>query len=142
MPDIANNILHKDTFNNSSFSDEYYAEKFGKIANQTATVIDATASTVKFSFENSKQKYDKVTEKSVEITFTDETEYKFETNQTPIVKVGDVIKPGDVIATGSFTNKVFYKNIGRLMLLGLFLFISFLVYKAYNKRVKEGRATL
>jgi hypothetical protein len=28
------------------------------------------------------------------------------------------------------------------LLLGLFIFISILVYKAYHKRVKEGRATL
>jgi SNF family Na+-dependent transporter len=142
VPDIINNIRHKDTYNNNSFSNEYYAEKFGKIENQSAKVISVDDSSIKFSFENTKQKYDKVTKKQVAVQFTDYTEYSFIENQTPITKEGDIVKPGDVIAKGSFINKVFYKNIGRFLLLGLFLFISILVYKAYNKRVKEGRATL
>jgi hypothetical protein len=142
VPDIVNNILHKDTYNNHAFADEYYAEKFGKIDSQTATVLAVESNLIKFSFENTKQKYDKATKKPVEVTFTDYTEYTFKENQTPTVKIGDVIKPGDIVAKGDFTNKVFYKNIGRILLLGLFIFISILVYKAYHKRVKEGRATL
>jgi neurotransmitter:Na+ symporter, NSS family len=39
-------------------------------------------------------------------------------------------------------DKIFYLNIARLLLVGLFIFISLLVYIAYKKRVKEGRATL
>jgi len=142
VPDIVNNILHKDTYNNHAFADEYYAEKFGKIDSQTATVLAVESNLIKFSFENTKQKYDKATKKPVEVIFTDYTEYTFKENQTPTVKIGDVIKPGDIVAKGDFTNKVFYKNIGRILLLGLFIFISILVYKAYHKRVKEGRATL
>lgn len=39
-------------------------------------------------------------------------------------------------------NKMMYLNFARLLLVGLFLFISSLVYMAYQKRKKEGRATL
>lgn len=38
-------------------------------------------------------------------------------------------------------DKMFYLDFARMMLLGLFLFISILVYMAFQKRVKEGRAT-
>ncbi|MCD8518868.1 MAG: hypothetical protein LRY32_04635 [Flavobacterium sp.] len=76
--------------------------------------------------------------------FNDTKEYKFDAslNQEAIVKVGDVIKPGDAIAKGDFTNNTLYKFIGRMLLLTLFVFISVIVYVAYKKRVKEGRATL
>lgn len=39
-------------------------------------------------------------------------------------------------------DKIFYLNFARLMLLALFLFISSLVYIAFLKRRREGRATL
>lgn len=39
-------------------------------------------------------------------------------------------------------DKIFYLNIARFLLVGLFVFISLLVFIAYKKRVKEGRATL
>ncbi len=37
------------------------------------------------------------------------------------------------------TDRLTYTTIARVMLLGLFAFISVLVYTAYKKRVKEGR---
>lgn len=39
-------------------------------------------------------------------------------------------------------DQIFYLNFARLMLLGLFLFICSLVYAAFQKRYREGRATL
>jgi hypothetical protein len=36
-------------------------------------------------------------------------------------------------------DKMFYSNFARMLLLGLFLFISFLVYLSHQKRQKEGR---
>ncbi|WP_130736421.1 sodium-dependent transporter [Flavobacterium sp. J27] len=39
-------------------------------------------------------------------------------------------------------DKMFYLNIARLLLVGLFVFISLLVYLAFQKRRREGRATL
>ena len=74
-------------------------------------------------------------------TFQDFKEYKFDAskNQVTTVAVGDEISPKDEIATGDFTNDTFYKFIGRMLLLSLFLFISLVVYFAYKKRIKEGR---
>jgi SNF family Na+-dependent transporter len=55
------------------------------------------------------------------------------------VKKGDKVKFKDKIATGSFTNKIFYINLGRLLLLGVFIFITVLVYQASKTRAKQGR---
>ncbi|ERM80723.1 SNF family Na+-dependent transporter [Rhodonellum psychrophilum GCM71 = DSM 17998] len=38
-------------------------------------------------------------------------------------------------------NKIFYSNLARTLLVGLFLFISLLVYLSQKKRQKEGRTT-
>lgn len=48
----------------------------------------------------------------------------------------------DITQIAVLEDKMFYLNIARLLLVGLFVFISLLVYLAYQKRVKEGRATL
>jgi neurotransmitter:Na+ symporter, NSS family len=48
----------------------------------------------------------------------------------------------DATQIAGLEDKIFYLNIARLLLVGLFIFISLLVYIAYKKRVKEGRATL
>ena len=47
----------------------------------------------------------------------------------------------DPIVVSQLEDKMFYLNMSRLLLVLLFVFISFLVYLAYQKRVKEGRAT-
>jgi len=39
-------------------------------------------------------------------------------------------------------DKIFYLNFARLLLVGLFVFISLLVYLAFQKRRREGRATV
>ena len=48
----------------------------------------------------------------------------------------------DPLVIESLNDKMFYISMARLLLMGLFIFISVLVYLAYKKRVKEGRATL
>ncbi|MDR6968680.1 SNF family Na+-dependent transporter [Flavobacterium arsenatis] len=48
----------------------------------------------------------------------------------------------DPAVIGQLEENIFYINIARFLLLGLFLFISFLVYVAFQKRRREGRATL
>ena len=142
IPNIVDTILHKDTFNNSAFADEYYAENFEASGAAAGKVVESDKHSVKFAFQNIRKKYNKVTKSSIEEPFTDYKEYRFKDDQLVTVQKGEVVKPGEVIAKGSFTNKVFYKNLGRMILLGLFMFISFLVYLAFRKRRKEGRATL
>lgn len=48
----------------------------------------------------------------------------------------------DTTVIEGLKNKMMYLNFARLLLVGLFLFISFLVYLAFQKRRREGRATL
>lgn len=48
----------------------------------------------------------------------------------------------DAVEIVALEDKIFYINIARFLLVALFVFISLLVYIAYEKRVKEGRATL
>ncbi len=142
LPSIFDNISHKNTYNKAAFANEFYAENFEGSGTSVGTVESVDGQHIKFSFENTRKRYDKVTNEAVTETFTDYKEYAFKDGQKTAVQLGDVVKPGDLIATGSFTNDVFYKNIGRAMLLGLFLFISILVYLAFLKRKREGRATL
>ncbi len=63
-------------------------------------------------------------------------EYKIKWKNTIVVKEGDELKLGSTIATGKFTNNSMYITIGRLLLLGLFAFICFLVYRAGRKKSK------
>lgn len=142
IPSMVDKITHKDTFNRSSFADVYYAENFDRPGTSVATVESVDNTSIRFSFENTRKKYDKDKNMALHEKFIDFKEYTFKDGQKPIVGVGDRIKPGDAIAEGDFINDVFYKNIGRGILVCLFLFISLLVYLAFNKRRKEGRATL
>ncbi|NKI28092.1 sodium:calcium symporter [Arenibacter sp. 6A1] len=142
LPSMLDKITHQDTFNRDSFAEVYYAENFDRSGNAIGTVEEVNPQYIKFSFENTRKRYDKENQVSLDEKFVDYKEYRFEEDQKTIVRVGDQIKPGAQIATGSFVNDVFYKNIGRVMLVVLFLFISLLVYLAFNKRRKEGRATL
>ena len=48
----------------------------------------------------------------------------------------------DAVLIESLNDKILYLNIARLLLVGLFTFISLLVYLAFQKRRREGRATL
>lgn len=54
------------------------------------------------------------------------------------VKKGDQVKAGQVLYTGEVTNRVFYIDMARLLLLSVFVFICALVYIAYHKRKREG----
>ena len=144
MPDWIDKVKDNDTNNKEWFANEYYAENFDGAGEKSGTVEEVTPNSVKFSFEDTKKVFDKETEKVKVITFTNYKEYTFkeDKNQVAVVTKGDVVKPNDTIATGSFTNNTLYKFAGRMLLLALFVFISLIVYFAYKKRVREGRATL
>lgn len=141
IPDWIDKVNDADTNNKEWFADSYYAENFDATGTQKGKVEEVSANYIKLSFENKKQVFDKEAEKVKDVSFQDFKEYKFEAskNQVTTVKVGDEISANDKIATGDFTNDTFYKFLGRMLLLSLFLFISLVVYLAYKKRIKEGK---
>lgn len=47
----------------------------------------------------------------------------------------------DPVVIAALERKIFFVNISRLLLLAIWLFIAYLVYKAYQKRRREGRFT-
>lgn len=137
VPDIADKIRNTDTNNREWFADAFYAENF-EASGATAGVVDSvSADFVRLKFENSRKVFDKTTETVRQESFTDYKTYAFKNDQKTVVSSGQTVKPGDAIAEGSFTNNVFYKFIGRIFLLGLFAFLTILVYVAYKKRVRE-----
>ncbi|KAF2508952.1 sodium:calcium symporter [Flavobacterium arcticum] len=139
LPDMAAKIANDDTNNKEWFADAYYAEKFDSEGLKTGVVDSVTTDFIKLSFQNEKKVYNKKLDKLEALTFTDYKTYSFKKGQNPVVTVGQTIAPNDTIAEGKFTNNVFYKTIGRLLLVALFLFISLVVYRAFIKRRKEGR---
>jgi hypothetical protein len=48
----------------------------------------------------------------------------------------------DPVVIAQLEDQIMYLNFARFLLLGLFIFISALVYVAFLKRRREGRATL
>lgn len=144
VPEWIDKVKDSDTNNKEWFSDSFYAENFEGSGTKSGEVVEVSPQFVKFSFENSKKVFDKETKKVKSVSFTDFKEYEFDAakNQQVILQKGDVVSPSQKIASGDFTNNSFYKFLGRMLLLSLFIFISLVVYFAYKKRVKEGRATL
>jgi neurotransmitter:Na+ symporter, NSS family len=61
-------------------------------------------------------------------------------NHTLAVSEGDHINAGQVLYSGDVVNRVFYIDMARMLLVGVFLFICLLVYIAYHKRNREGKA--
>ena len=65
--------------------------------------------------------------------------YRFKPEKTITISEGESVAVGQSIATGDFVNNIFYINMARLLLLVLFLFLCFLVYRATVLREKSGR---
>ncbi|MGV7107678.1 sodium-dependent transporter [Flavobacterium sp. U410] len=143
IPDWVDKIKDADTNNKEWFAKEFKAESFESTGEKSGKVVEAKPDYLKISFDSQKKVFDKETKQVKVVDFVDYKEYNFDTakSQQTIVKVGDIVKPNDVIATGEFVNNAFYKFLGRILLLTLFIFISFVVYLAYKRRVKEGRVT-
>jgi hypothetical protein len=144
VPDWIAKVQNADTNNKEWFTDTFYAEDFGAIADASGTVEEARTDYLKIAFPNEKKVFDRETESVILEQFTDYKEYRFdsEKGQKTTLTVGDNVKAKDKIAVGDFTNDTFYKFIGRMLLLSLFLLIAFVVYLAYKKREREGRTTL
>jgi hypothetical protein len=100
-------------YNRESFADHYEAQVDGVVELQTqengfAVIVHET---------------DAPDEVAAMYVFTEE-------DQAPLVQNGEVITAGQPIASGSFVNDILYIHLARAMLLGLFIFISVLVWRA------------
>src|SRR5690606_9615756 len=140
IPDIVNKATDSDTNNKEWFAENYYAENYGSAA-EFGVVDSVTPNFVKIAYENERKVFNKTQSSITTVKYTDYKTYSFKDNQHTVVNKGDIVKPKDKIAEGKFTNNVMYKTLGRLLLITLFIFICVVVYRAYLKRVKEGRAT-
>jgi neurotransmitter:Na+ symporter, NSS family len=65
--------------------------------------------------------------------------YRIKNKNTITVIPGDQVSTGQTIASGTFTNNIFFTDMSRLLLVGLFGFICLLVFQATIKRDKAGR---
>lgn len=65
--------------------------------------------------------------------------YEFRPRHKILVEEGEEVKVGEVIGEGFFINKIFYINMSRLLLVLLFAFLAYLVYRATIIREKTGR---
>lgn len=121
---IIGQVIHKGRGPNTSyFADRFYAENDG--------VIDSI--------------YSREGRNYIAIAAVDSkgetqiTEVRYGDRNVPLVQKGHMVKVGDPLYEGSVINKIFFVDMSRLLLTLVFILISFMVYKAYKKRVKEGR---
>jgi SNF family Na+-dependent transporter len=56
--------------------------------------------------------------------------YRFDLNKKLVVDKGDEVVFKQTLAQGKFINNIFYITLGRMILLGLFVFLTILVYRA------------
>jgi len=56
-----------------------------------------------------------------------------------LIEKGDLVGTGQVVYAGNVVNRVFYLDMARLLLLTVFLLISFLVFIAWRNRTNKGR---
>ncbi len=121
---IIGQVIHKGRGPNTSyFADRFYAENDG--------VIDSI--------------YSREGRNYIAIAAVDSkgetqiSEVRYGDRNVPLVQKGHMVKVGDPLYEGSVINKIFFVDMSRLLLTLVFILISFMVYKAYKKRVKEGR---
>lgn len=114
---ILGQIMHKGIGPNSTyFAHEFYAEADG--------VVQGVVQ------ENSHYYLNVVAGNGASKT------YPVKKGYTVLVSPGENVTTGTPIFSGSIVNKSFYIDMARLLLVGLYIFISVLVYYAYKRRVK------
>lgn len=110
--------------NNEWFATEFYAESSGK--------VDSV-----FTFRQ--KQYLRIST-LVENGLAQSKEYRYKpAKHQLVVQQGDMVTVGEPVYTGVVTNRIFYIDMARLLLLSVFLLISGLVYYAWRKRYKERR---
>ncbi|MGE5317918.1 MAG: sodium:calcium symporter, partial [Chloroflexota bacterium] len=121
---IIGQIQHKGIGHNSKwFSDQFYAENSGTV---DSLYVLRNKSFIRIS--------DTTTDGNIQ---SKSYQYNPEKHRL-VVSLGDRLKDGQPLYSGHVTNRVFYIDMARMLLVGLFLFIAVLVGIAYNKRKKEG----
>ncbi len=110
--------------NNEWFATEFYAEYTGKV-DSVFTLRKKQYLRVSYQGENG-------------LAQSKEYRYKPAKHQL-VVQEGDMVSAGEPLYSGKITNRIFYIDMARLLLLSVFLLISGLVYYAWRKRIKEGR---
>ncbi|HEY8402639.1 MAG TPA: sodium-dependent transporter [Cytophagaceae bacterium] len=103
----------------------------GKITNKGITVNRSYFADY-FESENT-GKVEDINLEAKTVTIAGKT-YSFGKDDRLLVSLGAEVQKGDKIAEGSFVNNIFYIDASRLLLVLLFLFISYLVYKASKRR--------
>jgi NSS family neurotransmitter:Na+ symporter len=137
-------------YNRDYFADEFQAEVAGEVANirtnhRNRQVVDVVKRAQFYRDSESGEALPlSITESRLgDVTTFDSLmvvkSYTFKQDKEILVKEGDKVAQGTALASGDFTNNIFYIDMSRLLLVGLFLFISFLVFKATNRRIKTGR---
>lgn len=66
--------------------------------------------------------------------------YSYDSDDTPVVSAGDTIHTGDAIYTGFVTNRTFYIDMTRILLLILLISTNIMVVKGYRNRKKKFAA--
>ncbi|TAF65340.1 MAG: sodium:calcium symporter [Cytophagales bacterium] len=131
--------------NRNYFANYYENEVAGK--SQVMSVEKGNVvlgQTAKF-YKNEKGKMQKYTEKAGNVTTVDSLlpvkTYTFDDSKKIVVKKGDSLAFKDKIAEGSFVNNIFFIDLARIMLLGLFVFLSILVYIATQRRKNRAQTS-
>lgn len=105
--------------NTSYFADEFYAE------------TDAEVDSI---FTNKGSQF-------IRLSDTEGNSSMIECGEEDKITVakGLLVKTGDVLYTGSVTNRIFFLDLGRFLLTGLFVIILVLIRIAYKKAKRENR---
>jgi len=120
---ILGQIMHKGIGpNNTYFADQYFAENEGTVE---GIIIDNEKQYLKIVSDNQSAK-----------------QYLVKNNYTVIVKPGEKITIGTPIFKGNMINRIFFLDMTRILLLGLFVIVSLLVYFAFKRRKLENNISV
>jgi len=114
--------------NNTWFAKSFYAE--------TAGIVDSVYTDNKNKFYLRTSAVDESGRLVLKVY-----KYKPQHHQL-LVEKGDMIAAGQVLYIGKITNRVFYLDMARLLLVALFVAISILVFIAYRKQLAERRKNI
>lgn len=120
---IIGHMIHQNAGPNCRyFSDTYYAEKDG--------IVDTL-------YQRENKQFIVIETKNAKGE-TSLTEVPYGKKDLPVIRTGQVIKTGDPLYKGNIVNNIFFVDMSRLLLTLVFAVIALMVFKAYQKRKKQG----